>query len=195
MSTHLEGDRIVLRAGTETRTGTLTAAEEHDCVRFVDDTTGRALLADLSHWDAVELDTTWPAHRSADRSRWLRDAIAADPEVLGLGRLRHGPRRTADPRLLLLDDPAAGTRYLVYAHPGIADMDGLSKAVAAARTEQDLNPHVIVVPVVVAEHFPQGVLPARGLALEATARDTGHGLHLVLELIGDGASCPVGGAA
>lgn len=71
----------------------------------------------------------------------------------------------------------------------------LSKAVAAARTEQDLSPHVIIVPVVVAERFPQGVLPASGLALEATARDTGHGLHLVLELIGDGASCPEGGAA
>ena len=144
------GDRLALRSGTETRTGTITDAPSAGCVRLADDATGRIVLVDLSHWDTVLLDTSWPARHLDTGGQWLRDAIAADPDILGLGALR-GAHRSHGLHALILDDPATGTRYVIDIQPGLADAGQQERAAAAAAAEQARSPHTVVMPVVVAE--------------------------------------------
>jgi hypothetical protein len=189
------GDRITLSTGAEARTGTITGTQGA-CVRFVDDTTGRTSLVDPAHWDSLALDTIWPSQRAA-ATDWLRDAIAGDPSVLGLGELRHAPHgRRGGSHDLLLDDPAVGTRFSIDAQHGPCTQEQLSRGEAAARREQHENPHTLVVPVVVAEQFRRGIRPAVGIAIEARALDTGHGLHLEFTVLEEEeAPCPLGGAA
>ncbi|GAB2734560.1 hypothetical protein [Sinomonas soli] len=68
----------------------------------------------------------------------------------------------------------------------------MARAEAAARTEQHLSLHVLVV---VAEHFPHGVPGTVAVALEAQAVDSGHGLHLGFEFVDEAAPCPLDGVA
>ncbi|ASN53618.1 hypothetical protein [Sinomonas sp. R1AF57] len=171
------GERLALRSGTETRTGTITDVPSSGCVRLADDATGRIVLVDLSHWDTVLLDTSWPAPRLDAEGQWLRDAIAADPDILGLGALR-AAHRSHSMDALILDDPATGTRYAVDIQPGMADAAQLERAAAAAAAEQGRSPHTVVVPVVVAEQIPEALRPTVGLAVQMAAADTGHGLRL-----------------
>ena len=171
------GDRLALRSGTETRTGIITDAPSAGCVRLADDATGRIVLVDLSHWDTVLLDTSWPARNLDTGGQWLRDAIAADPDILGLGALR-GAHRSHGLHALILDDPATGTRYVIDIQPGLADAGQQERAAAAAAAEQARSPHTVVMPVVVAERIPEALRPTLGLAVQMAATDTGHGLRL-----------------
>lgn len=52
------GEAFALTAGTDTRNGTMLAVDPRGIVYFRDAATGRMLLADLAHWDAVQVPAT-----------------------------------------------------------------------------------------------------------------------------------------
>jgi hypothetical protein len=183
-----EGDRFALLAGGEERTGTVAGRTDTGCLRFTDDATGRTVLADLAHWDAVRLDSTRLARRPDIRPHWLRDEIAADPGLLGLGALRHAPLSPRGIHSLILDDPATGIRYAVDVQHGSCDEDQLARSSAAAHAEQLRSPHTTVVPVVVAERIPAHVRARVELGIEARATDVGRGISL--ELVPVPKDCP-----
>jgi hypothetical protein len=49
------GDRFALTSGTDTRGGTVLAVDLRGVVFFKDAATGKTLMADLAHWDAVQV--------------------------------------------------------------------------------------------------------------------------------------------
>jgi hypothetical protein len=183
-----EGDRFALLAESEERTGTVAGRTDTGCVLFEDDATGRVMLADLSHWQAVRLDSTRLWRRTDIRPHWLRDEIAADPSQLGLGALRHAPISPRGTHSLILDDPATGVRYAVDIQHGTCDERQLARAAAAMEAEQQRSPHTPVVPVIVAERIPAPLREGIELALEAQATDSGHGISL--ELVHVAPRCP-----
>lgn len=183
-----EGDRFALLSGGEVRTGTVAGRSDTGCLRFTDDATGRTVLADLSHWEAVRVDSTRLARRPDIRPHWLRDEIAADPSQLGLGALRHAPRSPRGIHSLILDDPATGIRYAVDIQHGPCDENQIARSSAAASAEQLRSPHTTVVAVVVAERIPAPVRAKVELGIEARATDMGRGISL--ELVPLPKDCP-----
>lgn len=178
-----EGDRFALLAGGEERTGTVAGRSDTGCLRFTDDATGRTVLADLAHWDAVRLDSTRLSRRPDIRAHWLRDEIAAAPCLLGLGALRHAPLSPRGTYGLVLDDPATGVRYAVDIQHGTCSEEQLARSAAALQAERHRSPHTTVVPVVVAERIPAALRPSVELGVEARATDAGHGIGLEMVLL------------
>lgn len=173
-----EGDRFALLASGEERVGTVTGHSYTGCVRFIDDSTGRTALADLAHWESVRLESTMLARRADVRPYWLRDEIASDPSLLGLGNLRHASRSPRGTHSLLLDCPASGICYVVDVQHGRSSEEQLSRCAATLMAERARSPHVPVVPVIVAERIPAPLRPEVDLGIEARATDAGHGIRL-----------------
>lgn len=178
-----DGDHFALLASGEERTGTVAASSNTGCIRFVDDTTGRTMLADLSHWQSVRLDSTMLSRRADIRPYWLRDEIAADPSQLGLGDVRHAARSPRGSHSLLFDCPATGTCYVVDVQHGMCSEEQLARSAAAVRAERARSPHTPAVPVIVAERIPAALRPAIELGIEARATDAGHGIRLDMVML------------
>ncbi|WP_138418833.1 hypothetical protein [Sinomonas gamaensis] len=49
------GDVFALSSGTDTREGTVLTVDLRGIIRFRDGATGKTLMADLAHWDAVQV--------------------------------------------------------------------------------------------------------------------------------------------
>jgi hypothetical protein len=182
------GDRFVLIGRGEARAGTVVEIDQRGCVRFVDDGTGRLCHADLSHWDGVRVEATRLSRRSDLGAYWLRDAIAADPALLGLGSLRNAPSAPHGATCLVLDDPATGARYTVDIQCGRADEAQLVRSEAARAAEERRSPEAAVVAVVVAETIPDALRPQIGLGIEARAAEAGHGIRLAFRRIEEAGS-------